>query len=388
MPYYKFGSAKKNGLQKYRVCINYTDEHGKPRSLNRVVHGLEAAKKLEAELNDVYKNTGRKKLSSSGKTLNEVYNIMIETKEGEGLKPMTIGNYDGIINTHVLPTFGDIIIDDIDPEMVAKWKTDLNKKGLQTSSKKTIYSDFVMLMNFAVDMDYINKSPLKGIKQYKDNDVKKEMEYYTREEFAKFIAAAKNWAIENQNKRGFLSEWDYYVFFCIAFYTGLRKSEIHALTWKEIQNRKLTVKKGVTQDVRIRKGAPKKDILGPPKSKSAYREITIPVTLEKILDEHKERQVSLGVYKESNFICGVDKWLRNITIFRRNKKFAELAGLKVIRVHDFRHSHVSFLVNHNTNITTISHRVGHSNVQMTLNVYAHMYPQQDEIAADVFDIPL
>ena len=387
MPYYKIDSPKKNGLQKYRVCINYTGEDGISRSLNRVVHGLEAAKKLEAKLNDEYKNTGRKKLLSAGKTLKEVFIIMIETKGGEGLKSTTIGNYNNIINKHILPTFGDTVIDDIDTEMVIKWKTSLNDKRLATSTKKTIYSDFVMLMNFAVDMNYINKSPLKGIKQFKDNDVKKEMEYYTREEFDEFIAAARNWAIENQNKHGLLSEWDYYIFFCIAFYTGLRKSEIHALTWTEIQNRNLTVKKSVTQDVRVRKGAPKKDILGPPKSRAAYRTIAIPVILEKILNEHKERQVSLGVYKESNLICGIDKWLRNATIFRRNRKFAELAGLKVIRVHDFRHSHVSVLINADVNIKEISRRVGHSNVQITWNTYAHMYPQQDANAANVFDNP-
>jgi len=368
MPIYKIDGKKRNGQQQYNVRQNYVDEHGKPRSLTRVTHGFGAAKIMEAKLKDEVKNTVRKKLSGSGKTLNEVFNNFMRAKEGEGLKPTTLGNYDIIINTHILPTFGATTVDDIDPEMVTNWKIGLNDIGLLTSSKQTIFSDFVMLMNYAVDMNYIDKNPTKSIKQFKDNE-KKEMEYYTKEEFIAFIDAAKNWATENQNKHGLLSEWDYYVFFCIAFYTGLRKSEIHALTWNAIRNRTLTVKKSVTQDVIARKGTPKKDILGPPKSKSAYRTITIPVVLEKILDEHKERQISLGVYKETNLICGVDKWLRNITIFRRNRKFAELAGLKVIRVHDFRHSHVSVLINADVNIKEISRRVGHSNVQMTWNVY-------------------
>ena len=68
-----------------------------------------------------------------------------------------------------------------------------------------------------------------------------------------------------------------------------------------------------------------------------------------------------------------------------NKIFAKAAGLPHIRIHDFRHTHASLLVNEGINIQEIARRLGHSDVQMTWNTYSHLYPREEERAVAILD---
>lgn len=63
------------------------------------------------------------------------------------------------------------------------------------------------------------------------------------------------------------------------------------------------------------------------------------------------------------------------------KKYSELAGVKKIRIHDLRHSHASLLIEKGVPPLAISERLGHEDIQTTLNTYSHLYPnKQNEIA--------
>ena len=62
-----------------------------------------------------------------------------------------------------------------------------------------------------------------------------------------------------------------------------------------------------------------------------------------------------------------------------------MAGLDIIRIHDFRHSHVSVLANEMINIQEIAHRLGHARIEMTWNTYSHLYPQEEERAVNILN---
>ena len=68
-----------------------------------------------------------------------------------------------------------------------------------------------------------------------------------------------------------------------------------------------------------------------------------------------------------------------------NARFAAAAGVKVIRIHDFRHSHASLLANEGINIQEIARRLGHSDIKMTWNTYSHLYPREEERAIKILD---
>lgn len=197
------------------------------------------------------------------------------------------------------------------------------------------------------------------------------MDYYTAEEFKAFINIAKENAETAEKARNYF-EWNYYVFFAIAFYTGMRKGEIHGLRWSDIDGEYISVKRSIAHKL---KGG---DRITPPKNKSSIRTLQLPKPLIDILNEHKERCKMFDGFSEENYICGADKPLRDSTIQKRNIKFAQLAGIKTIRIHDFRHSHASLLANEGINIQEISRRLGHSNVEITWNTYSHLYPREEE----------
>ena len=111
----------------------------------------------------------------------------------------------------------------------------------------------------------------------------------------------------------------------------------------------------------------------------------MPLPLIEVLNAHKERKQLLQDFNEDDRICGNGRSLRNGTIDKKNRHYAEVAGLKRIRIHDFRHSHASVLANAGINIQEIARRLGHAKIEETLNTYSHMYAREGEKAVDVFN---
>ena len=159
----------------------------------------------------------------------------------------------------------------------------------------------------------------------------------------------------------------------------MRKGEIHGLRWSNIDGEYISVKHSIAQKL---KGG---DKITPPKNKTSIRTLQLPKPLIDILNEHKERCKMFDGFSEENCICAADKPLRDSTIQNRNIKFAQLAGIKTIRIHDFRHSHASLLANEGINIQEVARRLGHSDVEMTWNTYSHLYPRKEERAVVVLD---
>ena len=104
-----------------------------------------------------------------------------------------------------------------------------------------------------------------------------------------------------------------------------------------------------------------------------------------MIDEHLKRYKAISGFNDDWRICGGQECIRDSTIDKRNELYAENAGLKKIRIHDFRHSHASFLANNGINIQEIARRLGHSKVDITWNTYSHLYPKEEERAVTVLN---
>ena len=380
MPIYKMDGSK-DGKQKYRVRINYTDVFGKARQIERVAYGNAEAKDLERRLIAEMKTEG---VSKNRLTVKTLYDEYMRAKQYE-VRESTVKKSKTILERYVLPTFGDTQLSKLTAPALNEWKNKIeeiriNSDGkpapLKIKSKKNIYGEFRALLGYAVKMDYIPKNPLTKVGNFKTSDfTKSEMQYYTPDEFKKYIAAAKNIA-ENAPA---LITWDYYVFFNIAFFTGMRKGEIHALRWSDIQNNIISVTKSINQKL---SGGDRET---PPKNKSSVRTLQIPAPLIKILNDHKKRVQNLKDFSENWHICGGERSLRDTSIENFNKKCAAAAGVKHIRIHDFRHSHASLLANNGINIQEIARRLGHAKIEMTWNTYAHLYPREEERAIEILN---
>lgn len=373
MPIYRM-DGKRDGKQKYRVRINYIDATGKARQVDRVTYGSDEAKILELKLlQEIRHETPAKRI-----TLRELFDEYCEVRKNE-IRESTLDKFKRIMEYHVMPELENIKLDKLAPQLLAQWKLNMENKGLSLYTKQAAFSVFRNLLNYAVKMDYISKNPLVRVGNFRNSgEIKKEMDFYTADEFKKFILVARQNAQEAE-ERGFRSEWDYYVFFAIAFYTGLRKGEIHGLQWTDISKDYLSVKRSVTQKL---KG---EDRETPPKNTASVRTLQIPIPLKEILSEHKKRWKHYEGFSSSFKVCGGIKCLRDTSIENHNKKFALLAGVKKVRIHDFRHSHVSLLANSGINIQEIARRLGHSKIEMTWNTYSHLYPKEEEKAVEILN---
>lgn len=379
MPIYKM-DGKKDGLQKYRVRINYIDKAGKSRQLDRVAYGAQAAKELERQLMSTPEETTAAKIS-----LADLYKEYLSSKKGE-VRETTLEKKKQMIGKFVLPVLGSTKVDKLSVPVLQKWKNGLSEAKSKNGSlysltyKNNVYKAFSAILNYAVKMEYIKANPLHNVGSFRDVNItqKKKMDYYTADEFKRYISAAKAWA-KSDERKGKIIGWSFYTFFMIAFYTGMRKGEINALTWNDINNDIIHIQRSIAQKL---KGGDRETA---PKNASSVRDLQIPIPLKTALEDHHNRCKVIEGFTDEWRVCGGIRCLRDTTIDKRNRAYADAAGLKHIRIHDFRHSHASVLINEGINIMEIARRLGHSDVEVTWNTYAHLYPREEDRALKILN---
>lgn len=377
MPIYKT-NKKRDGLYIYTVRVNYTDKNGKAHGLTRTAVGAEAAKLLESRLTAEYK--AKQASSIERMTVGELAEKYLVAKYTE-VRRSTAEKTERMLNRYVLPIMQKERLDRLNAQKLQEWKQSIATLGLASKTQKNIYSEFRAMLNFAVKMEYLPRNPLLAVGNFKDTDFtppKDKLCYYTADEFLRYKAAA----LTDAEVKGTISEYAFYVFFCVAYYMGMRKGEINALRWSDINGGLLTVRRSVSQKI---KGESAVETL--PKNKTSYRTIEIPAPLMEILAEYKKRLAARDAYRDNYRVCGggENNVLSDTNIELHNRRYAEAAGLPHIRIHDFRHSHASLLANEGINIQEIARRLGHAKIEMTWNTYAHLYPRESERSLSVLN---
>lgn len=371
MPIYK-QNKKKDGLTQYRVIVNYTDWDGKYRQKTKLVYGKDEATLTEMRLQFELNN----ETPVQTVTIGSLFNEYLIAKKHE-VRESTLEKSREILNRHILPYLSKVKLVDLNVKKLQLWKNTIGDLDLKIKMKNNIYSELRTMLNYAVKMEYISTNPLTKVGNFKDVlDFAKPQDalhYYTAEQFKAFITFARS-------KCETLNDWGYYVFFSIAFFTGMRKGEINALKWTDIEGDILHVRRSVRLK---KKGVPVVET--PPKNKTSYRDLQMPKQLIEILEEQKERQRSVKTFSEDFRICGGIKCLPDTSISNFNIKCAKATDLPHIRIHDFRHTHATLLINEGINIQEIARRLGHSNVEQTWNTYAHLYPREEERAIRVLE---
>lgn len=90
-------------------------------------------------------------------------------------------------------------------------------------------------------------------------------------------------------------------------------------------------------------------------------------------------------FSDDFFVVSDTKPIADSNIYLRRTKIATLAGLKVIRIHDFRHSCASLLINNGTNVTLVAKYLGHTKIEEILNTYSHMFSTALDSVVSVID---
>ena len=172
----------------------------------------------------------------------------------------------------------------------------------------------------------------------------------------------------------------------MLFRSGLRNGELRGLTWGDINfnKRTLSVNKNV---VKVKDEVNNRPyILTSPKTMSSYRTIPIPKFLLDDLDDLYESKCRCYGFNEEYFVFGNAFPLPETSLADRKNKNAFKAGVKEIRIHDFRHSCASLLIDSGANITLVAKYLGHSKIDETLNTYSHMYQNRLDSIVNIIEL--
>lgn len=262
------------------------------------------------------------------------------------------------------------IICEITPNMIYDLLDEMDQKGLTIGYINKLRSIINKVFNFALEQEFLAINPVKKVKKIKRPDeLKKEMSFWTLNEFESFSSV-----ISDKDNR-------YFVLFNLLYYMGCRKGEALALKWDDINlsRRTIRINKTIAQQLR---GVSYK--LTPPKTLNSNRTIKIPTKLYEILLDRYNTVKLDKTFSPTNFVLGGTNPLSLRYVGTKFKRYAILANVPVIRIHDLRHSHASLLINQGANIKAIASRLGDS-VDTVLNVYTHLFHETEDELVSIID---
>lgn len=365
----------------YRVQINYKDENGIYRQIvrsNQQTLTMKSAREYESELLRQI-NVSSSNVESDNMYFFELAQRYQDIKAFETRKS-TQRHTNQSLNLYILPYFGKMKIKDIKPVHVQNWKIKLVKQhpNLSAIYLNTIYKVLSKIFNYAVEYHGLIENPAKKAKPFKNPNAfeeSEELHYWTKDQFMEFYNLMYHDMEVADDFVEKITLSNQLTFFCILFFCGTRKGEAYCLTWNKIIDNAFKINQSMNQ-----KTDPFE--ITAPKNKSSIRRIPICNFLRRRLDEHRALYQKVYGFNDDFYICGGFQPVRDTTVEQYKNKYAKKANLYQIRIHDFRHSFATLLINGNINIKTISQLMGHSTVDQTWNRYGHLYPESTNIAIE------
>lgn len=285
--------------------------------------------------------------------------IYLESMEHR-IKENTLMTKQNIFYHHIVPYLGEMKLDEITPKDIIHWQDQVMKdNNYKQTYLKAIHNQLSALFNYAVRFYGLKSNParLAGNTGIEEVD---ETKFWTKEEYLTFSRAMMN------------KEESYHAFE-ILYWCGIRLGELLALTAEDFDFEKKTLR--INKSYQHIKG---KDVITTPKTRKSNRVLTLPDFLAEEMQDYISR---LPYLKVDDRIFTITKSGLHHEIDRGCRE----TGVKRIRVHDLRHSHVSMLIEMGFSAVNIANRVGHESVKVTYR-YAHMFPNKDLMIAKKLNI--
>ena len=254
---------------------------------------------------------------------------------------------------NILPIFKDMKVSSINALIIQQWQNDLDGSVSYRIGLRELLASILKFANRIYDIPYV----MPKVTPIRNKDRNEEMTVWTRDQFNEFIK--------------YIKDEPYQTLFILLYYTGMRKGEARALTWADINGNEININKTATNKVLDAPYA-----ITAPKTKGSYRKIKVPMWVADRINKLDHR----GTYI---FSLDGENPISERPIENRWRDAIKESGLPQIRIHDLRHSHASYLISKGIPITAVSRRLGHDNVTVTLNTYAHMLPSDDEAVLKV-----
>ena len=323
----------------------------------------------------------KSKISNGRITVDMLYQLLKQEDIINHRKQSYINTQDNNYNRHIKDYFLKVKdVSRLDYDDIYKFRGYLGNTIAQNSNQSlnpnTINKIMVLLkkiLDIGIKKGYYTNNPVKMLKKLPI--AKAQLNYWSIEEFKEFLNLFEP------------EEYNYQLLFTCLFFTGMRLGEALALTWNDIDFTTQTIH--ITKSIYISKGI---SYISTTKTKAGMRRITIHKKLNDELIEWKKNQYILL----DNFVTGDKNELqifqnspmvitKNATVKFYKKILKRDPNLKHIRIHDFRHSHASLLINQGEDYLVVKERLGHASITTTIDTYSHLYPSKQKSLADKLD---
>jgi integrase len=287
------------------------------------------------------------------------------------LSPRTFEGYDHIISRYISPSLGSSTLVNLKPEHLQRFYSDEMNAGLSAQTVRHHHMVLHKALDNAVEWGLVSRNVADAVKPPKAQPV--EMQTWDESEIMQFLEAAGG--------------THYYELFYLALFSGMRRSELLALRWQDIDF--ILGQIYVSRSMHVLKGS--KVVFRQPKTATGRRSIALPPSALLMLKEYREKKEAEALLldmalSDSDLVFNTlgNPLLPN-TITHAWGKLINKTGLKAIRLHDARHTHASILLKQGIHPKIVQERLGHSSIQITLDTYSHVAPGLQEAAAQRFD---
>ena len=301
------------------------------------------------------------------------------------VKPNTKINVKRILKNHVLPLFGAYKLNKLTTPLIQSIVNNLADKTNKGVEGAFLYYDSIHALNkrilqYGVTMQAIPSNPARDVVLPRNTQKAKrqKVKHFENEELKKFLGYLDNL---DSNRYRYYYEATLYKFLLA---TGCRINEALSLSWSDIDldNAVVHITKTLNRELEINS----------PKSKASYRDIDIDLATIDMLKQYKLRQTKeawkIGKRESVVFSDFIHEYPSSSKLKRRLLTHFKRAGVPNIGFHGFRHTHASLLLNSGIPYKELQHRLGHSTLSMTMDIYSHLSKENAKKAVSFYETAL
>lgn len=374
------GHITKRGKNSWTIVLNTGKDPSTGKYKQQWISVKGTKKEADRRLADILHQIDTGAFVKPGRlTLADFLHRWLKDYAFTNLAPRTAEGYDTIIRCHIVPAIGSIPLTQLRPQQIQSYYSAMlstGRCGRNTPLSSTTVRQHHMVLHralhFATKWGLLSRNPADAIEPPRSH--RTDMHIMNEDNIQTFLGAAK--------------KTPYYTLFYLALFTGMRRSELLALRWSDVDLPlgQLSVNRSLH---RLRDGSP---VFAMPKTAKGRRTIALPPSASLTLKQHRENQerirdMSAAPFQDSDLVFShIDGGpLLPDTVSQAWRRLTRRAGLNGIRLHDARHSHASLMLKQGVHPKIVQERLGHAGIQVTLDIYSHVVPGLQEAAAARFD---
>ncbi len=368
------GTITKRGKSSWRIKYDMPPgDDGARRIAYVTIKGTkkDAEKELRARLTAIDAGTH---VDPSKITVGEFLDDWLDNTAPQSVAPKALERYRGLVRNQIKPYLGDVELQKLRPRDMTAWHNELIALG--KISARTIghaHGTLRTALAHATKNEILQRNVAKIIKP--PAAAPADITILTEDQIATVLDK--------------LDGHPLYPIIAVAIGTGARRGEIAALTWADVDldAKTMTIRHSLEQ-TRAHGVRPKT-----PKTKAGVRTICLPAIAVDAFREHRiktlELRVALGagaLPADAPVFATIEgTWPSPDGITDQWRAAVKELQLPKVTFHALRHTHASALIAAGLDVITISHRLGHSKASITLDVYGHLFKDDDTGAADAID---